>query len=245
MSSVVQRWWGCVLAGVVLLAGGWGYRLTAAAINAELEAPIRLDPPLSSLPLVLGSWQGEDVPIRESVQKIAMNDDYVNRHYRNAETGAAVNLYIGYTARPRTMLRHRPTVCYPSAGWSHLGTHAVEIPLRGTPPSSSGSRSSLPALLHTFMRSGADELRTVVLNYYVLSGRVTVDENSFWGLQWRDPNLGQDAGRYVAQVQIAVPALSGTEAAERMAQAFAADAAGAILALLPGPGNSAEPSPGP
>jgi len=245
MSSVVQRWWGCVLAGVVLLAGGWGYRVTAAALNAELEAPIRLDPPLSSLPLVIGSWQGEDVPIRESVQKIALNDDYVNRHYRNAETGAAVNLYIGYTARPRTMLRHRPTVCYPSAGWSHLGTHAVEIPLRGALPSSSGSSSLLPALLHVFMRPGADELRTVVLNYYVLSGRVTVDENSFWGLRWRDPNPGRNASRYVAQVQIAVPALSGTEAAERVAQAFAADAAGVILALLPGPGSSAAPSPGP
>jgi len=227
MTGGGRRWWGAVLAGVVLLAGGWGYRVTAAAVNAELAAPIRLDPPLSALPLAIGDWRGRDVEVPSGVQRIARNDDFVNRAYVDSQTGSGVNLYIGYTARPRTMLRHRPTVCYPSAGWSHVETHAVEV------APAAGERAPLPALVHTFSKTDMSDQRVVVLNYYVLNGHPTIDEHSFWGLTWRDPNLQRDAGRYVAQVQISSPVRLSAESAERAVRAFASASAPAVLTLLP------------
>ncbi|MEW6252474.1 MAG: exosortase-associated EpsI family protein [Planctomycetota bacterium] len=276
---------------LLLLAGGALYRTTAAAVQAELSAKIRLPRPLSDLPLVLGSWEGVDVPIRESVQKIAMNDDFVHRQYRNRATGEAVSLYIAYTARPRTMLRHRPTVCYPSAGWSHLGTETIVLtPLpvregsgggsssgpcritrspseptapapaadepRGASPGSSApdpchlspdpsrlspDTVSFPTHLHTFLKAdGASEARIVVLNWYVLNGRVTVDEHSFWSLRWRDPNPARDAARYVAQVQITAPLAGGPEAAAASVRSFAEQVAPAVAVLLP-PAQSGPP----
>ncbi len=247
----VRPWSGVGLATLAALLGGVGYRLTSAAVNDALSIRLTLAHPLATLPRVFGEWTGQDVPISDSVQRIAMNDDYVNRLYRLRANGAGARLYVAYTAHPRTMLRHRPTVCYPSAGWSHVDTHAASIPLGGAYEGAPGQRvrraarvyepsgprrnlGRIPVLVHTFLKPATDEARVVVLNYYVLNGAITVDEDSFWGLGWRNPNLSRNANRYVAQVQIMVPVRSDTDAAERTAMDFARDSAPAILALLPG-----------
>ena len=214
------------MAGAAMVVGGFGYRLMASAIDARLSQPVRLERPLRSLPLVLGAWQGADVELSEATLRIAQNDDYVNREYHHTETGEAVGLYIAYTGRPRTMLRHRPTVCYPSAGWSHLQTQETILPIEGG--------TSLPVMIHRFLKPGMTEARTVVLNYYILNGRLTIDENSFWGLGWRDPNLRRDASRYVAQIQITAGGYMDADGAERSVRRFATESADALLALLPG-----------
>ena len=222
----LHSWLGVALASVTIVAGGFGYRLMASAIDSRLSQPVRLERPLRSLPLALGAWQGEDVELSEATLRIAQNDDYVNREYHHTETGEAVGLYIAYTARPRTMLRHRPTVCYPSAGWSHLQTQETTLPIAGG--------KSLPVLIHRFLKPGMTEARTVVLNYYVLNGRLTIDEDRFWGISWRDPNLRRDASRYVAQIQITAGGFMDADGAERSVRRFAVDAAEVLLALLPG-----------
>ncbi len=259
-----QRW-GVVLAGALLVAGGAGYRLLADFVGSELATQVRLDPPLATLPMHIGSWIGEDVPVREGVLRIAGNDDYVSRTYRNAETGEVVNLYIGYTARPRTMLRHRPSVCYPSAGWSPLASAAEELKIVATaPPAEAAARGrtrgvpgletggfgearddsaaagtarhegTLPVRIQSFLRAGMSEQRIVVLNYYVLNGRPTIDENSFWGLSWRDPQVGRHPSRYVVQVQIAAAVRTTPDVTADLVRRFAADSAAAIVPLLPG-----------
>lgn len=299
---------GVIAAAGLLLAGGVAYRALAAYVGAELASPIRLDPPLATLPLVLGDWTGEDVPVREGVLRIAGNDDYVSRSYRHAETGAMVSLYIGYTARPRTMLRHRPSVCYPSAGWTPLTTTDEQLPIgpptplparspsatrcgeegleegeghHGPGPSPTSERppdpgpvptfppphvpptppaaaplatrysllaipavTLLPVRLHGFLRPGVPEQRVVVLNYYVLNGAATIDEHSFWGLSWRDPNRDRDASRYVAQVQIAAAVRTTPDAAADLVRRFAADSAPAILPLLPAAAGPDAAAPG-
>jgi len=221
-----RLWWRVAAAAVLTLAAGIGYRNTAAAIHAELAETIRLPRPLTCLSQQIGDWDCEDLPVREGVQKVAMNDDFVNRRYRQRHTGEAANLYIAYTARPRTMLRHRPTGCYPSAGWAHVGTRVVPLGV--------GTSVPWPVLIHEFLKPGAlTEARVIVLNYYVLNGRVTVDEQSFWSLRWRDPNPKRDPTRYVAQVQVMAPAGEAVENAERVVKEFAAASAEAILQLLP------------
>ncbi len=266
----VRPYLGVIAAGVLLLAGGVSYRALAAYVGGELATPIRLDPPLATLPLVIGPWLGEDVPIREAVLRIAGNDDYVSRSYRHVETGAVVGLYIGYTARPRTMLRHRPSVCYPSAGWTPLSMEDGQLPLavpahcrpalaersgaggdlttfspdRVPSPTAPALPSGLPVRLHAFLSPGTPEQRVMVLNYYVLNGVPTIDEHSFWGLTWRDPNRGRDATRYVAQVQVTGMVRTTPEATARTLREFAGDSASAILPLLPEGAGPARPATG-
>lgn len=226
-------YWALLAAALLLLGGGATYRLVAERVGAELAAPLRLDPPLSTLPPDIGLWQGEEVPVREGVLRIAGNDDYVSRNYRNVRTGEIVHLYIGYTARPRTMLRHRPGVCYPSAGWTPVSVQDDVLILAAPSSGNPSAASRLPVRLHSFLKPGVTEQRVVVLNYYVLNGNPTTDEDSFWGLSWRDPNRRRNPLRYVAQVQLAASVRTTPEAAARTLRQFAADSAPLILSLLP------------
>lgn len=218
------RWWGVVAAGVVLVAAGMGYRALAAWIGGELAQKVRLPTPLANLPLEIGEWQGTDVPLSAGVQRIAGNDDFVNRQYVQRRTGQRVSLYVGYTARPRTMLRHRPTVCYPSAGYSLLGSRVHMAPIAG---------ESRPVRLHAFLKPGVRESRVLVLSFYILNGAWTVDEDSFWNLGWRTPNLARDANRYVAQVQVSCQFTESEEPALLDVLAFVEAAGPEVLALLP------------
>jgi hypothetical protein len=84
----------------------------------------------------------------------------------------------------------------------------------------------------------------VVLSYYVLQGEHTTDATAFSGPRWRRPNLGRDAGFYVAQVQITQPIYVASlfDRGEANVKAFAAEAADGIDALFPaaaGPSKSA------
>lgn len=227
-----RRAWGAFTAAALLIAFGLGYRALASWLSAETSVAIRLPRPLGSLDLRFGAWQGTESPLSEGVLRIAGNDDYVSRDYHNVATGEVVYLYVAYTGRPRTMLRHRPTVCYPNAGWLHASTEDLVL--------TSDAGFSAPALLHTFVRTGGSrEQRIKVLNYYVLNGQATTDENRFWGLQWRTPNLSRDASRYVAQVQIAAVVRSTEQAAEDAVQTFARVSLPVLRELLPETGRAA------
>ncbi len=215
---------GVIVAALLLLLGGAGYRAAVAVFGSEALEKIALPTPLSALPLTLGDWQGVEVPVSEGVQRVAGNDDFLSRTYRKALTGQSVNVYVGYTARPRTMLRHRPTVCYPSAGFSHLYTRNVSL----------DESRGLLAMVHSFLKSDLVETRAIVLNYYVLAGAYTIDEKSFWSASWRTPNLSGDFGRYVAQVQIMAPIVTSEEAAIEAVKSFALDSAAELRRLLPG-----------
>jgi hypothetical protein len=174
--------------------------------------------------MTIGDWVGTNVDVPEEILRIAGNDDTVSRLYRRRLTDDAVSLYIGYTGRPRSMLGHRPTNCFVNAGHAHVGTESVTLSSGGT---------KVPASLHSFLKHGVVDERTLVIHYYVLNGHVTVDERSFWGISWRTPNLARDARRYVAQVQVAVRIDPDAVAARHRAIAFAEESLSQILALLP------------
>jgi hypothetical protein len=66
----------------------------------------------------------------------------------------------------------------------------------------------------------------VVLNFYILNGQLTANEDTFSGIGWRTPNIGGNPARYVAQVQI-------SSVLENSARKATADMSELLLDFLP------------
>lgn len=193
-SEKALSWSNCFLAVTVLLLAGVVYRVAASHLKPLTESPIVLPIPLTGLPTEIGGWRGKDVPISQNIQRVAGNDDFLNRLYTNQGNNQWANIYIAYSARPRNMIGHQPQVCYVAGGWVHDNTEMAEVICAGG--------RKVPCLLHRFHRPAPETEEIVVLNFYVVNGQLTRDENVFTGLGWRTPNIAGDPARYVAQIQI-------------------------------------------
>lgn len=179
---------------VLVVLSGITYRVLASRLETVVGKPIELPIPLSSFPMQVGDWAGKDVPIPPSVQRVAGNDDFLNRLYINESNRQWANVYVAYSARPRTMSGHRPQVCYVGGGWIHDSTKQSQV--------FSNAGLAIPCLIHRFHKPVPENTEIVVLNYYILNGQLTCDESSFSGVSWRTPNIGGDAARYIVQIQI-------------------------------------------
>lgn len=179
---------------VLLLLSGVGYRVLASHLKFVVENPIELPVPLSDFPIQVVGWTGKDVPVSDIVQKVAGNDDFVNRLYTNSITNQWVNVYVAYSARPRTMLGHKPEVCYVGGGWIHDSTEQSEV--------ISNIGRKIPCFIHTFHKPNPYYEEITVLNFYILNGQLTADDRGFSGIGIRTPNILGNPARYVAQVQI-------------------------------------------
>ncbi len=213
----------CLIAVCSLIVFGLAYRLTAGSLHLATSEPVKLPVPLSAIPEEIGNWQGTDVAIPDNVKRVAGNDDYLNRLYSNEIANQWANVYVAYTASPRTMLGHRPQVCYPAGGWIHDGTVKSQVTtILGT---------SIPCLIHRFHTPAPQYRENVVLNFYIVNGLLTNDEGVFSGVGWRTPNIEGDPARYAAQVQISsVLENSVRKAAEELTEP--------ILRYLPDPNGN-------
>ena len=183
-----------VIAISLSLCSGITYRVLASRLKLIVDTPVELPVPLSAFPKQIGNWTGEDVPISPNIQRAAKNDAFLNRLYINKLNNEWANIYIAYTAHPRTMLGHRPQICYVAGGWVHEGTEPTSV--------TSNSGREFPCLLHRFHRPYPETEETVVLSFYIVNGQLTSDERVFSGVGWRSPNINGDPARYVTQVQI-------------------------------------------
>lgn len=187
-------WFIWILAVLLLVSAGVTYRVLASRLKLVVDTPVKLPVLLSAFPREVGDWAGEDVPIPVNIQRVAGNDASLNRLYTHKSSNQWANVYIAYTAHPRTMLGHRPRICYVAGGWVHDSTQPARV-------TSSGGRE-LPCLIHRFHRQALEHEETVVLNFYIVNGRLTSDEGVFSGVGWRTPNIDGDPARYVTQVQV-------------------------------------------
>lgn len=208
-----------LLAIVLLVVAQTAYEFTATGLNAVSEKPVELEIPLSQFPYEVGDWVGKDIEVSDTVLKVADNDDYLMRSYTNAKTGQLINLYVAYSGRPRTMRGHRPQVCYPSSGWIHDDTQKKQITLK--------SGRTLPSLLHRFHKPMPEAGDAVVLNFYILNGRVITDEDEFSGLIYRTAIISKRPDKYVTQVQISAVMANSVLAGAR-------EFSGLILKYFPG-----------
>ena len=218
----VAGWFIWILAVLLLVLSGITYRLLASHFELLFDTPISLPVPLSALPAQIGDWVGRDLAIPNTTKEYMEKnfaDDFLSRRYINAATQAWADVYIVYcSSRPGGILGHQPRVCYPAHDWVHDSTE----------PSQFISRASrqIPCLIHRFHKSALTYDQTVILNFYILNGRITADENDFSGPWGRRPNLAGDPARYVAQVQI-------SSALENSIRTAAKDMTDLILDFLP------------
>lgn len=212
---------------LILLSVGIAQRWMTYTSTAQSAIPVKLDQPLSTLPLNFGPWEGVDVPMDERILKVAGADDYVSRRYKNSQTGRFVDFYLAYTLRPANMLGHRPGVCYPAQGWAATEPKIDKVSLR--------DGKDLSCLIHHFTREQPYYEGIVVLNYYVLQGRHTTNWKDFWNPKWRGPNRSNDPNFYVAQVQIVTPVRIPLiyEPGEIIVKRFASEVSPLVDALLP------------
>lgn len=183
-----------VLAVLLLISAGITYRLLASHLKLVVGTPVALPVMLSAFPKQIGNWAGEDVPIPPNIQRVAGNDASLNRLYTDEINNQWANIYIAYTAHPRTMLGHRPRICYVAGGWVHDSTQPAQV--------TSSSGREFPCLIHRFHRPEPVNEEIVVLNFYIVNGQLTSDEGVFSGVEWRTPNIDGNPARYVTQVQI-------------------------------------------
>lgn len=207
-----------LLAFVLLISAGVAYRVVAGRLDLIASASIELSVALNTFPMQIGGWQGKDVPISENIQRVAGNDDFLNRVYINEATNQWANIYVAYSANPRNMLGHRPDVCYVGGGWVHDSTEESSF--------ASSYGRQIACLIHRFHMPAPRSDQVVVLNYYILNGRTTADDRGFSGVSVRTPNIAGDIARYVTQVQI-------SSTLENSARSFACEVAETIMKYFP------------
>jgi len=212
----------CALGLVVLFAGGATYTHFSTLWRGTGAGPIDLPVPLEDIPLNINGWTGMALSIPSTTQNYMRSnfaDDFVSRRYINEDKRAWADVYVVYCAsRPPGIKGHRPRVCYRGFGWIHDDTLKDHVVSR--------SGRDIPCLVHRFHKPSPGFQEVVVLNFYVASGVLTTDEDSFMKILGRRPNTEGDFTRYVAQVQIS----SGTENAIRLA---AADIIDTVFDFLP------------
>jgi hypothetical protein len=211
-----------VFAIIMIILSGTGYRVLASHLKLVVETHINLPVPLSAFPLKIGNWIGSNLPIPTTTKEYMENnfaDDFFSRRYINTATKAWADVYVVYcSSRPGGILGHQPRVCYPGHGWIHDSTEQSQFTSRAS--------QQIPCLIHRFHKPAPAYDQTVVLNFYILNGQITTDEDSFSGLFGRRPNIAGDPARYVAQVQI-------SSVLEDSIRTTAKDMTGLILDFFP------------
>ena len=217
-------WFVWVLAVLLLISTGITYRVLASGLKRIADTPIVLPVSLSSFPAQIGSWTGRDLPIPSTVKEYMEDnfaDDFLSLRYINSATDAWADVYVVYcSSRPSGILGHRPRVCYPAHGWIQDSTKPSQFVSR--------TGRQIPCLIHRFYKPSPAHDQIVVLNFYILNGRLTADENDFSSPLGRRPNIAGDPARYVAQVQI-------SSVLENFVLTMAKDVTDLVLDYLPDP----------
>jgi EpsI family protein len=216
-----------IVASSIMLSFGIGYRVLAARLAAPVDTIPLSQEELDRLPLQIGDWTGQDVPLDEAIVRATDTDAHVNRSYSRQNSPESVGLYIAYGVKVRDLAPHRPEVCYTGGGWTLTDRRSTDLSL--------SNEMKLPCNVLQFSRGSLNKQGVVVLDYYIVDGQYCRDVSALRFKAWR----GSGAIGYVAQVQIVASVAPNlpAESAARVVSAFAAESASAISSLFESQGE--------
>ncbi len=151
----MSRYWPIVL-GVLVIVGLTipQIRMTDRFADANVTALQRADL-LKNVPKTIGNWQGEDMPVEETVRDTAgVVGPAISRVYRNSRTGETVDLWL-IVGHGRAISGHTPNICYRSAGFEMRAPESSLYPMvfEGQPEA--------PFLTNTFFKEDVTGRRLV------------------------------------------------------------------------------------
>ena len=222
-----RPWVAVLVATILLIGGGLGYRAAAGRLADVFAIPPLPRGVLAKLSLEIGGWTGRDSEaLNERIFEELRADEYVGRTYTRMGN-EAVALFIalrrndiGYGLSTQHLMPHEPAICYPAHGWMPDGTRTVQLQaVDGSP---------LPAEIFRFHRGELEVERIVILAYYIRNRQRYADPSRLRSRGWRLAGNVQ----YVVQVQIACPDDRPGCSAEELVRAFAEDSAPHMLELV-------------
>jgi len=143
----------------------------------QLRPALRVDASrLGALPLQLGDWRGESVPLEQTVERILRADFNLQRGYTHPDQPDPIWLYVGYYGTERGgRPEHTPHQCYPSAGWQIESQGELELAdaLRANEwvVTQDGQRQLVLFWYQSFRRSGMRDNLELSLDH--LAGRLS------------------------------------------------------------------------
>lgn len=210
-----------IVASVLMLMFGLAHHIVATRICAPLRKTPICSGALTQLPLKIGMWVGEEVPLDEAIERRTDADSLINRRYSRHNSQEAVTLYIACGVNSDELLRHHPENCYSGAGWLLADRRARDLtPADGT---------ILPCTVLEFVRNRLDVERITTLMYVIVDGQVYGDIPA---VRWKVWRRHSDV-RYAAEVQIiASVGSAGVDMAEQIVRDFAAASFPSIARLF-------------
>jgi exosortase D (VPLPA-CTERM-specific) len=202
------------------------FMITALVLGAVTRTEaIALREPLKTMPLRVGTWDGQDAGEFDPAIVATLGvDEYLNRSYA-ARGRPWVGLYIGYYRSQRQgQTMHSPLNCMPGAGWQPSSRSLVEVPI----PPRAGAAGGNATVNRLIIQKGLDRL--LVLYWYQAHGRIVASE--YWGKIYTVLDairLNRSDG---ALVRVIVPIASQDAAAEAAAERTAIEFVSTLMPVL-------------
>lgn len=186
---------------LLLLVGGISLLLRPSSIP-----PVEVD--FSGIPMVIGEWKGENIPISEEVAAYYKGEALLERSYRNPR-GEPLGLTISYSPKRRresAVYGHSPRRCYPAGGWTITSKRVEEIKL------AEGTLKINSWLVEKGIR------KQVVLFWFAPKGHTTPSEFVYTYFAILEQFKRRPGGASLTQV--AVPVIYNEEEAVRKGKEF-------------------------
>ena len=119
-------------------------------VQATRTPVAQYSPDFAAVPMAIGDYQGETLPIEASVYRFLETDVLLERRY--AASGSTIRLSLIYAANWRSL--HSPAGCYPAQGWQIIADEQIEIPA----PANSPTSAPLEARLLRVKKNGTELL---------------------------------------------------------------------------------------
>lgn len=108
--------------------------LTAAGATHWIRSradTVLFDADPASMPIVLGTWTGEDAQLAVDTQSALEADEVLYRRYVESSELQPLDFLVVYRKYGRRGFVHRPEMCYPAAGWEIVHKSYTTVPYGG------------------------------------------------------------------------------------------------------------------